>query len=255
MKAMKKFILMTAAVALIACGLTACMDSDDYGLPGKWVSFGEVTKTSNLMVEEILADNGDVLVVTSNMIPQYEMKVGDRVQINYSITGNLPATDSRKGSQIKLYLARLILSKGPIEESFILEDEQHRNDSIGNDPVGVEYAWFGGKYLNLCITMMRSDPDKMHMINIVHDDTDAEDATVYLTLRHNAKGDHPSYPSYGLVSFDLSGLMPEGAKQIYIKLQWTDLNGTEQSDEGVFMPYESSGNAPNSLRDNYTSVE
>ena len=106
-----------------------------------------------------------------------------------------------------------------------------RTKPIGNDPVAVSKAWFGGKYLNLEFNIpVQPASSTSHMLNLVQDDVTAHGDTVCLTFRHNAFGDKPSdnerkgngklYWSWGNVSFDLSTIVPAGETSVPVKLIW-----------------------------------
>ena len=88
---------------------------------------------------------------------------------------------------VRLYGLDDVLTKVPVKQSFIHENEGVRQDSIGNDPINVQEAWFGGRYLNVEFRIPVKDGSKeKHFINLVQDDVVAHHDTVYVTLRHNA---------------------------------------------------------------------
>ena len=119
----------------------------------------------------------------------------------------------------------------PVKQSFIHENEGVRQDSIGNDPINVQEAWFGGRYLNVEFRIPVKDGSKeKHFINLVQDDVVAHHDTVYVTLRHNAYGEKPGTGNdrgnfswgRGRVSFDLTSIVPEGQTSVPVKLLWTE---------------------------------
>ncbi len=233
---MKKLFLIIAPLALL---LSGC-NKEESEYDKYWISYGTVVELPSAVPENslytvILRDDGARLVVTSNMIPQLTLEMGDRLIINYNILEDLYPTyggPARLG--IRLNAAQKILCKGTVAESFIRLDEQHRNDSIGTDPVQVAYAWFGGDFLNVRFGMMRQDPSIVHYITLVHDDTNPDGQSVYLSLRHNANGDAGARMAFGYVSFDIRGLLPAGASGMHVKLDWTDYDGQHYQDEGTY---------------------
>ena len=132
---------------------------------------------------------------------------------------------------IRLYGVDDVLTKVPVKQSFINEDEEVRQDSIGNDPINVREAWFGGRYLNVEFRIPVKDGSKeKHFINLVQDDVGTHNDTVYVTLRHNAYGEKPDTGNdrgnyswgRGRVSFDLTSIVPEGQTSVPVKLLWTE---------------------------------
>lgn len=176
-----------------------------------------------------------------------------RVYSQYAILASERDAEGLEGHMnyyVRLYNIAKVLTKSPVKESFILADETNRQDSIGNDPINLSEAWFGGKYLNVEFTMpVKNNSGVKHFINIVEDDVTVHNDTVYLTLRHNAYGDKPEAGNrkedsayrwvWGNASFDLTSILPEGATSVPVKLVWTaykkDSSETEQlSDSGLY---------------------
>lgn len=157
-----------------------------------------------------------------------------RVYVNYSIVGSERDETGLEGNMnyyIRLYGFDDVLTKVPVKQSFINEDKEVRQDSIGNDPINVREAWFGGRYLNVEFRIPVKDGSKeKHFINLVQGDVVAHNDTVYVTLRHNAYGERPDTGNdqgnyswgRGRVSFDLTSIVPEGQTSVPVKLLWTE---------------------------------
>ena len=98
-------------------------------------------------------DDGDRLIVTDGLgFSADEGDEGMRVHLRYAYMGSEreeSGLDTPMDYYIRLYNISEVLCKQPVTRSFVLADEEHRLDSIGNDPINVTDAWFSGKYLNV----------------------------------------------------------------------------------------------------------
>lgn len=226
--------------SLIVMGFTACDDDDEYYYVGggsSWLSYGNLEKIDNGSRSKfaIRRDDGNRLIVTEGMPINFDGAEEDlRVYVNYSIVGSERDETGLEGNMnyyIRLYGFDDVLTKVPVKQSFINEDEEVRQDSIGNDPINVREAWFGGRYLNVEFRIPIKDGSKeKHFINLVQDDVVAHNDTMYVTLRHNAYSEKPDTGNdrgnyswgRGRVSFDLTSIVPEGQTSVPVKLLWTE---------------------------------
>jgi hypothetical protein len=235
---MKKNVL-NACLGLLSVFLFfSCLDDDD----DIYVSYGVIQNTTSRDNYEILTDKGNTLVVTKSYTSA-AIEDGKRILANYEILSD--KDKSKKVYEVKVNGFYHLLSKPVVNESFILEDEEARRDSIGNDPFNVVDAWFGGDYINIDFNLFYSrNSNEKHMINLIYDDTQATADTIYLTLRHNAYGEvpdngHSLYHAWGRCSFKIADLLPEGITSKPVKLMWTqyygnDFDTKEYFDMGVF---------------------
>ncbi|MDR0699457.1 MAG: hypothetical protein LBG28_09630 [Tannerella sp.] len=190
---------------------------------------------------EILTDKGNTLAVTKSYTSQ-TIENDKRVLVNYEILSD--KDKNKKIYEVKVNGYYNLLSKPLVNESFILQEEEVRRDSIGNDPFVNVSAWFGGNYINIDFNILyEQNVNKKHMINLIYDDIQAAADTIYLTLRHNAYGEVPAkgvylYKGWGRCSFKISDLLPEGVTSKPVKLMWTqygyNYEAKECSDNGVF---------------------
>jgi hypothetical protein len=236
-KTWKIALMLSLFVAVFA----ACDDDDEYYYVGggsSWISYGNLEKIDNGTRSKfaIRRDDGSRLIVSEGVaINSSEAEEGLRVFANYSILGSERDETGLEGNMnyyIRLYRATEVLTKDPVKLSFIKENEEVRQDSIGDDPINVSEAWFGGKYLNVEFRIpVKSGSSTKHFINLVEDDVVVHHDTVYVTLRHNAYGEAPKEGdrgtgshvwSRGRVSFDLTSIVPEGQKSVPVKLIWTE---------------------------------
>lgn len=235
---MKKNVLNVCIGLFSAFLFFSCLDDDD----DVYVSYGVIQHVTSKDNYEILTDKGNILAVTKSYTST-TIEDGKRVLANYEILSD--KDKNKKVYHVKVNGFYNLLSKPLVNESFILEDEEMRRDSIGNDPFNCVEAWFGGDYINIDFNLYYSmGSDKKHMINLIYDDTRSTADTVYLTLRHNAYGEVPGkglslYHAWGMCSFKIDDLLPEGVTSKPVKLIWSqyynnDFSVKEYYDDGVF---------------------
>lgn len=214
-------------VTITSFSFVSCLKDDGY--VEKPMAYGVVEGVQSQGNFSIVTDLGNVLNVKENADPSVSVEDGMRVVVKFSILSQKDAAHY----DVKVYAMGKLLTKEPVRLSELTEEEQKE---IGDDPIEVWDAWFGGKYLNINFMIYRSDPELAHFINLVVDERHSSEDEVIVTLRHNAFGDQPMARVVSPVSFDLSELVPEGKEEIKVTLKWTDYNGLGQSSSGVFKP-------------------
>jgi hypothetical protein len=234
---MRRNVLNLCVGLLFAFSVFSCSDDID----DIYVSYGVVRNVTSDNNYEILTDKGNTLAVTKSYTSQ-AIENDKRVLVNYEILSD--KDKNKKIYEVKVNGFYNLLSKPLVNESFILQEEEVRRDSIGNDPFVSINAWFGGDYINIDFNIFHAqNVDKKHMINLIYDDTQVAADTMYLTLRHNAYGEVPGegiylYKSWGRCSFKISDLLPEGVTSKPVKLTWTqygyNYEAKEYSDKGIF---------------------
>jgi hypothetical protein len=225
---MKKIILNSGFSLLMVFMFSSCLDEFDKSR----ASYGVIQNVVSKDNYEILTDRGNTLIVTKSETNQ-EIEEGKRVMANFEILSD--KAKAQKEYEVKVNGFYYLLSKPLVRESFILQDEAVRRDSIGNDPFTAIYAWFGGDYFNINFeTFFDEFSNKTHLINLVYNDVRVSPDmlyslpdTLYLTLHHNAYGEVPGHSTYlrkGLArcSFKLSDLLPDGVNEIPVKLMWKE---------------------------------
>lgn len=239
---MKKYWLLlfaSAALVLASCSKEA---GDD-----RWIHYSDLG-----VIEEIgdggefyfkmTRDDGATLIAVENSSEDYELYVGKRVYCAYEII----ETDYKQGGGKTCYIAVLgfddILSKPVIRRSFLLEDYEHRSDSIGNDLIMAIYdrAWLGGNHLNIEFQYMKAvGSEGKHMINLVWDDSDSQERIIDLYLHHNAYGEtrkngYDMERAAGFVSFPILETVPEGAEEVTLRLHY-NWDGKESDTSDNYM--------------------
>ncbi len=216
---MKRNILKLSLGLLSVFLFFSCLDSSD----DTYASYGVIQNVKSSADYEILTDKGNTLVVTESRTNE-AIENDRRVFVNYEV---LSKDKNKKIYEVRVNGFYNLLSKPLINESFILQDEEARRDSIGHDSFSRIYAWFGGHFININFELWHQQySNEKHLINLVYDDTRANADTIYLTLYHNAYGEVPGKglslnTEAGRCSFKISDLLPEGVSSKPVKLTWT----------------------------------
>ena len=240
---LKGVLVMKRKVFNLGLGLLSCFiffscleDGADI-----YVSYGVIKNVSSSNNYEIITDKGNTLVVTRSNASQ-DIENDKRVLVNFEILSD--KDKSKNLYEIKVNGFYNLLSKPLINESFILQDEEVRRDSIGDDPYNAISARFGGDYINIDFEIFHSQrQDNSHLINLVYDDTRVDADTIYIRLYHNAFDEIPEkglnlYRGYGRCSYKISELLPQDVNSKAVQLTWTeydrDMKPVERSRTGVF---------------------
>ena len=189
------------------------------------VSYGVIQNVNSTKDYEILTDKGNTLIVTKSHSAQ-NIENDKRVLVNYEVLSD--KEKNRKIYEVSVNGFYNLLSKPVVYESFILQDEEARRDSIGDDPFNQIDAGFGGDFININFEVLHLQySDVKHMINLVYDDMRADADTIFLTLYHNAYDEVPGKGLYlqkgfGRSSFKISDLLPAGVTSKAVQITWTE---------------------------------
>lgn len=199
---MKKIFYAVFALAIGSLFFTSCNDddNDDYLI---YQVVGDFIPETNQ--QRVLMDDGDTILVT-NKEKFYN--------VNYSrIMMLIEIISENKTGEHNLYEARVVdyqkvLTKEPILESFIAENEAHRRDSIGNDFISIYKAEIEANYLNIIFTIHTGESKVSHFINLVIDDSkefviENGEMVINAEIHHNAYGDLQMYRNHSYVSFKM----------------------------------------------------
>ncbi len=222
---MKKYIKLFSVLALssiFAFAYVSCDDDDDKSLDTYWRSIATINKIGDNTYDFTL-DDGQKLWVAApvglNLNPKY-----NRAVIVYNIL-----SDEKDGYDHYIRLARYyeILTKKPI---YIPENDEQKQDSIGNNYIKVHSIWEGGGFLNIRFGY-NAGGYKAHMLNLLSDKTDlgVNDDVIKLEFRHNQNGDPENYGVNGYVSFDLSPYKIAGKEKVKLEVTWTDFGGEKKT--------------------------
>ena len=217
---MKKTVFNLIPVMLSFVVFFSCLkDNDDV-----FVAYGIIRNVTSASNYEILTDKGNTLVVTKSHTSQ-TIENDKRVLVNFEVLSE--KEKNKKKYEVMVNGFYNLVSKPVIDESFILQDEETRRDSIGNDPVNWISAAFGGNFINIDFEVWHVQFSNVkHLINLVYDDTRADADTIYLTFHHNAYDEIPGrnlnlQKGLGRSSFKISDLLPDGVTSKPVQLTWT----------------------------------
>ena len=184
---------------------------------------------------KIRLDNGILLNITVNRIPQYDVTDGQRVLVDYTVIKDDKVYITAPTEQdIILNYIYDILAKDVLYSSNL--DTPAKQDSIGHDYINLRDAWVGADYINTHFEVFRNNPYLKHLVNLVVDETRSTDEDIYMTFRHNAHGDARIYPSFGRVSFLIKDILDdiETGETINFHIVWDGYNAGNQTETIVF---------------------
>ena len=225
---MKKYLILLLLTVVM---LSSCNDDDDYSLDKFWVSIATVENPNNEPFFFLKLDNGETLWTAATNYYNYKPQSGQRIIADYTILNDKP-TGSNYQHDVKLNDAYNILTKRIFH---ITPEEQ---DSIGNDPIGINDMWIGSNYLN--IKFYYSGYNRIHFINLVKDDSkEYADNKIHLEFRHNANNDKEQYKQAGIVSFDLRTIFVqprEITERVNLVIHVKGFDGKETIHEYIYDP-------------------
>lgn len=223
-KFLKISILAVSIIAVAA--FYSCSRDSDQGMNDIYNDFGEITYVGSNGYFEITRDDKSLLRVLE-YAGANTVKLSERVYFKYYILSQDEYSYQTVDSyNVKVLIFNNITANPIVQESFLADNAPYRNDSIGNDPIRICEVANSGNYVNIKFEYFRrAGSNKVHMINLVWDDTRNPTDSVYLQIRHNAMGEVegvgiPIVIDTGLASFKLSDLVPEGRSGIDIKLRF-----------------------------------
>ncbi len=225
---MKKYALI---FLLPAFALMSCSDDDGYSLDKFWVSMATVENPNNENAFYLRLDNNDLLWTAASNFINYRPQNGQRIIADYTILNDKPA-GSPYQHDVKLNDAYNVLTKS------IYNITPATQDSIGNDPIGINDMWVGGDFLN--VEFYYGGYNKRHFINLVKDNSkEYNDNRVHLELRHNSYGDANTYRFKGIASFSLTSLVIQPAatsNRIDLTIHVKEQDGSEKTYDYIYDP-------------------
>jgi len=240
---MKRYyiLLLTILVTVLA----SC--SKDAG-EDRWIHYSDLGIIEELGTAgsefyfKMMRDDGVTLLAVENGSQDYELHEGKRVYCAYEIIETQYDQNGNKICLIAVLGFDDILSKPVVRRSFIMQDYEHRTDSIGNDLIRAIYdrAWLGGNHLNIEFEYMKAkNSSGKHMINLVWDDMNPESGVINLYLCHNAYGEtrenqYDMERAVGFVSFPILETVPDGIEEVTLRLHY-NWNGLETSTSEEYM--------------------
>ncbi|MDR1864813.1 MAG: NigD-like protein [Bacteroidales bacterium] len=192
----------------IVCAVTLCLVSckdDDRSSVYSWVSIATVENPNGSRYFFFTLDNGVRMWTSATDIPNYVPKDGQRILANYTILSD--RKDTTYQHDVRLNAVYSILTKD------IFHVTAATQDSIGDDPAGIDDIWIGGNCLN--VEFVFGGHYETHFINLVSDSAKVyDDRKVHLEFRHNAHQDTEAYRQRHIASFRLKSLWKEGVDSL-----------------------------------------
>ena len=223
---MKKKNLFWGLLALLTLPTTfiACDDDDDdfvyytdmatvKDMNGQWILLGDECG-------ELVPDNTALLKAND------ADKDGQRIIAAFDYDDK----ENRNNKKIELYDIYRVLTKDFYQ---LPENDEHKADSIGNDPIAISRILTSPEHINIQFVINGDNSNIKHFINLISVGENPEpDASGVLKveLRHNNEGDHPRMRQWGWAAFTLKSIpgYTEGkTKKLSIKVY--EGNGTEKT--------------------------
>lgn len=220
-----RLVSIAFCAALTSFVTVSCSDNDDRVCvyrPVKYISMGVVDDEG-----KIQTDKGNILIPDGRSV-EHELSAGERVFLNCHILEE----ENKNTFRVRVNNYYQLLTKDFIHSSET--DEQ----TLGDNPVNVEQAWFGGGYLNMRIALKHNPSTNIpHSVNLVYDETESTADTARFVLYHNACGDtEKTVTGKAHASFKLEELLDNEQSKIYVVLKWRWYNH-----RGVIVEHEDGG--------------
>lgn len=232
-----RFFKLASFFILLAISFTSCT-KEGVDLGDFYLSYGVIVGENPDY--SIKLDNGTILSIEVNRVPQKVVDNGQRVLVDYTIlreADHSPVTEGQFAIEpvpVILNYIYDILTKNVIPSSSVNTVE--KSDSIGHDYIAVTDSWIGSKYLNINFEILRESPNKTHMISLIYDEVNSTATDKYFILRHNAFGDRRAYSSLGRVSFDIENILSAigTGSTVNMHLDWEGYYSGDQTKTIVF---------------------
>ena len=197
------------AMASLPLVLFSCSDDEKY----VYVSPAHTVSVSMGVADggNILTDKGNVLIPDKSSVG-HDLTDGERV----FISSNILEREDENTYRVRINRYHQLLTKDIVRSSEVKDEE------LGDNPIQVKDAWFGGGYLNMRFGLEYNPSSKTpHLVNVVYDDVKSNADTVFLTLRHNAFADTiRTKVGAATASFNMKDIMEGKDSKVYVRLSW-----------------------------------
>lgn len=122
-----------------------------------------------------------------------------------------------------------LIDLAPVTIADIARKSSSDDRVLGSDAASIHSAWFSKDYLNIDATYTAFTNSKTeHYLTILLDDVKSNSDTLYLSLRHNARGESYDSPGAGnniqvvgeYFSYPVSQVIPAGTESIVVSFTW-----------------------------------
>jgi hypothetical protein len=198
----------------LVCALVACSpETVDYGMGEYYAEI--VTALEN---NAFLLDTGQT-IRDHNKTARQSFAPGDRVYLSFSYEKDPP-------DAVKVHGAKKIFSD---TLQITPESAIHQQK---NDPIRLESAWIGSRYLNLKFYMEYHS--EAHKIALLTDAEHRSDPEIHLYFRHDKNNDAPGYLTPIYASYNLAEILgePQGMQTLFVHF-----NTTNYGNKTCTLPY------------------
>lgn len=176
----------------------------------------------NFLDGKFISDQGNV----------YNIKEQNCESVSDSIVRAIVVCDilSKTGDNaydVRLHEASGIFTKAPVDSTAVTDSA-----IFVENPLSISEMWCSGGYINMYIYIpMKSGSTQAHLINLVRNDTVAEEGVHEFVLKHNAYGEVMSEKDKDFVlggtyvSFPIAGMFK--SDEAKIRIRWTAHKETE----------------------------
>ncbi len=196
----KNWCFLMGLVVLLA---TSCsMDKEEGAYYQYSLGVVEGNSATTFMV---LTDGGERIRPVEFQPVNYEIEAGKRVLVRFTIIEE-SATDNYD------YAVKVASISNVLTKQIVIANEEVR-DTIGYDPVSINWLSIGNDYLNVDFAFWADS--KPHYFDLVLDSTkQSKEGFITLNFHHNAKDDIKYSKYSGLVSFPLEMLKDDELESV-----------------------------------------
>lgn len=204
----KNWYLLMGLLIILASGCS--MDDEESEYYQYALGVVEGNSATTFMV---LTDGGERLRPVEFQPSNYEIEAGKRVLVRFTVL-------EESESETYDYVVKVASISNVLTKQIVVANQEVR-DTIGNDPVTINWVSIGNDYLNVDFSFWADS--KPHYFDLVLDETKQDKAGfISLNFHHSAKDDI-RYRNYsGLISFSLDMLKEEDLQSV--KLFFTSKN-------------------------------
>lgn len=201
-------------LSIMSFSFTAC-DNDHEAI---YEGYGLVNKLTDNSFSVTL-DDGNLIYPRETCINPSRLHDSTRLWMVFNIL-----EESEQRTDIRLISADTILTKNvlPYAESIL--------DSVGNDPIKINTAWFAHGFLNFeFVFAARNHPTSQsaHMVNLLQ--RPSENGKLIFEFRHNDFNDYRDQVYMGVVSFRMQEVIEDLEKPIKMEIRFNDSANTSRS--------------------------
>ena len=208
-KTILKTGLMLLSVVSLPLLLSSCSDDEKY----VYVSPAHTVSVSMGVADggNIITDKGNLLVPDKSSVG-HDLTDGERVLIDC----NVLEREDQNTYRVRINRYHQLLTKD------IVRSSEAKDEELGDDPIQVKDAWFGGGYLNVRLGIeYNPSSNTSHLVNVIYDDVKSTSDTIFLDLRHNAFADTiRTRIGAATASFNMEGIMAGKDDKVYVRLKW-----------------------------------